>query len=278
MTPFQRVQSAEYQHSRVTTESGFSLEMLPEAVIWKILIVIGLLYLVWSDKISIVFGEETGGTAAIETGKRVKASLFDFSLGSPKKEKASANRVQVTLPPGAPLNNVTFAIDPDFAQRNGLAEDDVDRRMLRCNNYIEQFAPVAVAEMRRSGIPASVILAQGLLESDAGKSKLALATNNHFGIKCFSTHCKKGHCKNFTDDSHKDFFVNYANAWGSFRAHTEMLRNQKRYAALFNLEHSDYQGWAYGLAKAGYATDKKYAEKIIAIIQTLELYRFDDRA
>jgi len=277
MTPSHRANSATYQNSRVSTENHFSLESLPESLLWKIVLLVGLLYLVWSDKISIVFGVADSDTPALETGKRVKASVLDFSLSGPSKEKRQAPTIQVTLPPNA-LNNVTFAIDPAFAKRNGVAQTDVERRMAHCKLYIDQFAPVAVAEMRRTGIPASIILAQGLLESDAGKSKLALATNNHFGIKCFSKRCKKGHCKNFTDDSHKDFFVNYVNAWGSFRAHSETLRNQKRYANLFDLNDNDYRGWAYGLAKSGYATDKKYAEKIIAIIEALKLYQYDARA
>ncbi|MEI6409835.1 MAG: glucosaminidase domain-containing protein [Bacteroidota bacterium] len=277
MTPSHRVNSATYQNSRVTTESRFKLEAIPESVLWKIVILAGLLYLVWSDKISIVFGVADNDKPALETGKRAKASLLDFSLSGPTKEKRQMPPVEVTLPPNE-LNNLTFAIDHAFAERNGISETDVARRMARCNMYVDQFAPVAVAEMRRTNIPASIILAQGLLESDAGKSKLALATNNHFGIKCFSKRCKKGHCKNFTDDSHKDFFVNYANAWGSFRAHSEMLRNQKRYADLFDLKENDYRGWAYGLVKSGYATDKKYAEKLIAIIEALKLYQYDARA
>lgn len=138
--------------------------------------------------------------------------------------------------------------------------------------YVKRFAKVAQGEMHKYGIPASIKLAQGLLESNAGKSPLATKNNNHFGIKCFSKKCKKGHCSNFSDDSHKDFFRVYNSSWESFRAHSEFLKG-KRYKHL--LGESDYRVWAKGLIKAGYATDQKYAEKLIGLIEGLELYRFD---
>jgi flagellum-specific peptidoglycan hydrolase FlgJ len=144
-----------------------------------------------------------------------------------------------------------------------------------CQTYIQRFAPVAQAEMRKYGIPASIILAQALLESNAGQSKLTQKTNNHFGMKCFSKNCRKGHCSNFTDDSHKDFFLSYGNAWASYRDHSNFLKNNKRYRKLFTNEATDYKSWARGLAKAGYATDKLYANKLIALIETLELDQYD---
>jgi flagellum-specific peptidoglycan hydrolase FlgJ len=138
--------------------------------------------------------------------------------------------------------------------------------------YIKRFAKVAQNEMHQFGIPASITLAQGLLESQAGKSPLATKNKNHFGIKCFSKNCQKGHCSNFTDDSHKDFFRIYATAWDSFRAHSQFLQN-KRYAHLIG--EQDYRIWAKGLARAGYATDKQYANKLIRLIESLELERYD---
>ena len=142
--------------------------------------------------------------------------------------------------------------------------------------YIERFAPVAVAEMNKYGIPASITLAQGLLESVAGTSKLATSTNNHFGIKCFAANCAPGHCRNYDDDHHKDFFRSYETAWESYRAHSEFLAHGRRYAALFELAPDDYKGWAKGLRKAGYATDKAYANKLISLIERYELDRFDE--
>lgn len=141
--------------------------------------------------------------------------------------------------------------------------------------YVRRFARVAQSEQEKFGIPASINLAQGLLESDAGNSPIARRNNNHFGIKCFSQNCQKGHCSNFTDDSHKDFFRAYDNAWESWRAHSLMLQQSSRYHPLFQLDHKDYRSWARGLAKAGYATDPDYAKKLVNLIEELELYAYD---
>lgn len=140
--------------------------------------------------------------------------------------------------------------------------------------YVARFAKVAQNEMEKYGIPASITLAQGLLESNAGESTLALKNNNHFGIKCFSRSCRKGHCSNHTDDSHKDFFRKYNSAWESYRAHSHLLRAD-RYKPLYKLPPDDYKRWAHGLKKAGYATDKYYAEKLINLIEELSLHQYD---
>lgn len=141
--------------------------------------------------------------------------------------------------------------------------------------YVNRFVEVAQKEMRKYGIPASITLAQGLIETNAGDSRLAKQNNNHFGMKCFSKKCGKGHCANFTDDSHKDFFRKYKSSWESYRAHSQLLMG-KRYRHLKKLGNENYQGWAKGLKKAGYATDKRYAEKLINIIDELKLYQFDN--
>lgn len=139
--------------------------------------------------------------------------------------------------------------------------------------YVERFRDIAVKEMKKFGIPASISLAQGLIESRAGTSKLAVQNNNHFGIKCFSRNCKKGHCTNFTDDSHKDFFRKFKKPWESWRAHSQLLASG-RYAKLKN-HGRDYRKWAYGLQAAGYASDSRYAEKLIGIIERYDLHKYD---
>jgi hypothetical protein len=139
--------------------------------------------------------------------------------------------------------------------------------------YVERFAEVAQAEMRKYGIPASIKLGQALLETNAGASPLARRNNNHFGIKCFSKNCRKGHCSNFSDDSHKDFFRKYDSAWESFRSHSQLMQGE-RYAHLFKLG-KNYRAWARGLQEAGYATDTRYAEKLIGVIEALGLQRYD---
>ncbi len=143
-----------------------------------------------------------------------------------------------------------------------------------CKRYIERFKEVAQTEQEKYGIPASIKMAQALIESRAGSSRLATSNNNHFGMKCFSRSCKKGHCSNFTDDSHKDFFRKYQSAWESWRAHSEML-NGKRYKHLQKYG-TNYKKWSIGLKEAGYATDKKYDSKLIAMIQKYNLDKLDE--
>ncbi len=263
---------ATYNNGRVA--SADQADNQREQILWKLLLVTALTYLIWSDNISIIFGPVSfAETTEQSGGERVKAAIFDFSPGK-KKAAKKLTEVEVILPPNA-LNNVTFAIDPAFARRYGLETTEMEKRLAKCRDYVERYAPLAIVEMQQYGIPASVTLAQGLLESNAGESKLSRKTNNHFGVKCFSKRCKPGHCANFTDDSHKDFFVKYTNVKGSYRAHSQFLKKSSRYRDLFELESTDYRGWARGLTQAGYATDKQYGDKLIAIIQTLSLDRFD---
>lgn len=158
-------------------------------------------------------------------------------------------------------------------------KDTEDKKLAKIKKqkaYVNRYYRVAISEMDRFGIPASITLAQGLLESNAGESKLAIENNNHFGLKCFSRSCKKGHCSNYTDDSHKDFFKIFDNAWLSYREHSLLLKRGSRYQKLFKLKHTDYKGWAEGLRKAGYATDPKYGVKLIKLIEELDLHKYDE--
>lgn len=141
-------------------------------------------------------------------------------------------------------------------------------------NYIERFASVAIAEMEKYNIPASITLAQGLLESNAGRSTLSSRYNNHFGIKCHSRTCDRGHCVNYEDDHPHDRFVVFRNAWSSYRAHSMVLL-KPRYSRLFNLDIHDYKGWAREIKACGYATDPRYPEKLIRIIENYQLYKYD---
>ncbi len=154
--------------------------------------------------------------------------------------------------------------------------EEGEEELQRQKAYIHRFSDVAKVEMEKFGIPASIKLAQALLESQAGKSPLAVRHNNHFGIKCFSRNCRKGHCSNFQDDSHKDFFRIYGTAWESFRAHSLMLKQNERYQNLFRHSRADYRAWANGLAGAGYATDPDYAQKLIRLIERHGLDRYDE--
>lgn len=141
--------------------------------------------------------------------------------------------------------------------------------------YIEQWAPEAVEQQRSSGIPASITLAQALLESAAGASTLATEGNNHFGIKCGTGW--KGDTMLRDDDAEDECFRVYASAAESFADHSRFLQ-RPRYASLFSLDGADYAGWARGLSACGYATDPNYAARLIAIIERYALYTYDTEA
>ena len=141
--------------------------------------------------------------------------------------------------------------------------------------YLELFAGVAKREQRRTGVPASITLAQGILESGVGRDDLAVRLKNHFGLKCFSKTCAPDHCANKSDDHHKDYFLRFNSAWDSYEAHGDLLSKNDRYAKLFEYPPTDYRKWARGLQAAGYATDPKYGDKLIALIENLRLNRFD---
>lgn len=138
--------------------------------------------------------------------------------------------------------------------------------------YIERYSRIAVGEMYRSGVPASITLAQGMLESSNGQSELAVRANNHFGIKC---HEWKGPRMFYDDDRKGECFRKYSSPEESFRDHSDFLRYRDRYKFLFDLEPADYKGWAYGLKRAGYATDPAYPRKLIKLIEDYGLDRFD---
>jgi hypothetical protein len=138
--------------------------------------------------------------------------------------------------------------------------------------YIERFKAIAIQEMNLYGIPASITLAQGLYESGSGNSELAKNANNHFGIKCTSDWKGKSYYKD--DDNKNDCFRVYDRPEDSFRDHSNFLK-RKNYAHLFELDKNDYQGWAYGLKAAGYATNPKYPQLLIGIIQKYNLDQYD---
>lgn len=140
--------------------------------------------------------------------------------------------------------------------------------------YIQKYAELAVSEMIRSGIPASITLAQACLESGNGNSILSVKSNNHFGIKCNSSWWGK---RVYHDDDHKnECFRQYASVEESFLDHTDFLMNNIRYGELFTLNMLDYKGWAKGLKKAGYATDPQYASRLIKIIEDHLLFLYDE--
>ena len=149
------------------------------------------------------------------------------------------------------------------------------RRLAVYEEYINRYSDIAVQQMIDYRIPASITLAQGILESGAGKSDLARSSNNHFGIKCHRGW--QGEKVYAADDTPNDCFRKYAKVEDSYADHSLFLTSGARYRELFDLRITDYKGWARGLQKNGYATDRAYANKLIKLIEDYELYKFDNK-
>lgn len=141
------------------------------------------------------------------------------------------------------------------------------------NNYVLQYKDIAMGNMQKYSIPASIILAQGILESGAGRGDLALEANNHFGIKCHKDWL--GESVRHDDDSSQECFRKYTQASESYRDHALFLVGKNRYAALFTYEKDDYKAWAKGLRACGYATDPNYPDKLISYIERYNLHQYD---
>ncbi len=139
-------------------------------------------------------------------------------------------------------------------------------------DYIRTYRSIAVEEMQRTGVPASITLAQGIHETEAGRSELVLKSNNHFGIKCKSNWT--GEKVYHDDDAQGECFRSYTDPLSSYRDHSDFLRNGQRYALLFKLDPEDYKGWAHGLRKAGYATNPRYSHILIKLIEAYNLQQY----
>ncbi len=157
-----------------------------------------------------------------------------------------------------------FLCSSCFGQKHRLTREE----------YIEKYKNLAIKEMKRTGIPASITLAQAVLESDNGNSRLARKANNHFGIKCHNNW--KGKTIKHSDDKRKECFRKYNSVYESFKDHSDFLKEGDRYNFLFDLKPTDYEAWAKGLQKAGYATSNKYAKRLIKIIEDYKLYKYDN--
>ena len=161
---------------------------------------------------------------------------------------------------GATLGGLCFGLTPAQAQRMTRAQ------------YAQTYREAAIREMHRSGVPASITLAQGMLESDLGGSPLAQVAKNHFGIKC---HGWTGQTFHMDDDAANECFRSYNSVLESYADHSDFLKGRPRYAALFELKRTDYEGWAKGLKAAGYATNPQYPQLLIKLIEDEKLHQFD---
>ncbi len=201
------------------------------------------------------------GTLAIEV-KPTNFASNNTTERTPNKRtvKKVVNTTSTVQP-----SNISFDLSP--ASAHELSSSDV-------SEYVKRFSQIAVSEMDRNHIPASISMAQAIIESRAGTSVLSVRNNNHFGIKCFSRTCPKGHCSNYTDDHHKDFFRIYKSATDSWEDHSRYI-SQHQYKSLLKYG-KNYKGWARGLRDIGYATDHNYDAKLISIIERYKLYTLDD--
>ncbi|HET8809619.1 MAG TPA: glucosaminidase domain-containing protein [Flavobacteriaceae bacterium] len=202
-------------------------------------------------------------------------SSFLFSCGSKKKAADySAREQQEHREKAVEKEHIS---EKDYADDMAEAKPEPARPEKTFANkteaYIYRFAPIAKKEMELYGIPASITLAQGILESGSGSGKLTSKSNNHFGIKCNGWEGAKVY---HDDDRAQECFRKYKDPKYSFRDHSLFLSERRRYAFLFTLHKDDYKAWARGLKKAGYATDPRYPHKLIDLIERYDLDRFDD--
>lgn len=245
---------------------------------WLRFLILGLaLHLFFNKNISVEFNLHSAGSAGepmvIQPAGYPSASQ---AVAAPvaRKEGRRAAAVEEKLPPEANnFSNLTFILNPTYARRKNIDRRIVRQKLRNCEAYVEKYAHIARQEREKYGIPVSITLAQGLLESNAGDSRLARESNNHFGIKC-RRKCRGCTCRNYSDDDIYDMFRVFESSWESYREHSILL-SSGRYKHLKRLPVTDYKNWSHGLKKAGYATDKRYAEKLIRIIEELDLHRFD---
>ena len=202
-------------------------------------------------------------------GSKKKINGYNKRKGEVKSEVVEPPKPpKVRAPKKVAEEKVEKINETETSRENNapVFKDNVER-------YIYNFNAIAKEEMKLYGIPASITLAQGVLESNAGQGELTLKSNNHFGIKCNGWQGEKVY---HDDDALDECFRKYNNPKYSFRDHSLFLTDRRRYSKLFELNKDDYESWAYGLKSAGYATDPKYPAKLISIIERYELYKYDD--
>ncbi|PWL40442.1 N-acetylmuramidase [Flagellimonas aquimarina] len=210
-------------------------------------------------------------------GYVVVLALLVASCGAKKR---TASKQTKTVVKAKPTRNPNAGIPKDDSKETALYPLPanpgrfVKFPVVNTQEYIETFAEMAQYEMRAFGIPASITLAQGILESGSGKGELTRKTNNHFGIKCHTGW--DGEFDFHDDDAKGECFRKYNHPMYSFRDHSIFLSSRSRYSFLFNYRRDDYKKWAHGLRQAGYATDRKYPQKLIALIERYRLDQYDE--
>lgn len=207
-------------------------------------------------------------------------SMLLFSCGASKSKKKSSSKKHKTtktvnrkVPTKKPTAVVSKSKGHSSTPEVLTATSKVQVTTEIVNNYISSYRGIAQSNMRDYGIPSSIIIAQGILESGSGTGTLCINANNHFGIKCHKEW--DGPSVKHDDDSEQECFRKYNHPSESYRDHALFLTSRSRYASLFTLKKDDYKGWAQGLKNAGYATDPKYPDKLISLIERYRLDRYD---
>ncbi|MBW2962346.1 glucosaminidase domain-containing protein [Mesonia aestuariivivens] len=198
-------------------------------------------------------------------GSKKKVNGYNKRKGEVRREKVE--------PPKSSKENLPKKVTESKLEEINETETNKPTFKNNTERYIYNFAAIAKEEMKLYGIPASITLAQGVLESSAGQGELTVKSNNHFGIKCNGWQGDKVY---HDDDALDECFRKYNDPKYSFRDHSLFLTDRRRYASLFQLDKDDYKAWARGLKSAGYATDPKYPAKLISIIERYELHKYDD--
>lgn len=203
-----------------------------------------------------------------------------YSCGSTNKVRVTSGKIQTQKSPKDSNKNIeeketiiSSNKEEEKKSEELIATSNISTTSSTVHDYINQFKDVAKNNMKEYKIPASITLAQGILESGAGKGRLCLEANNHFGIKCHTGWT--GPSITHDDDALQECFRKYADPTDSYRDHSKFLTSRSRYNDLFTLDILDYKGWAQGLKNAGYATDPKYPSKLIGIIERYQLFLFD---
>ena len=231
-----------------------------------------------------------GSQISILSNMKTKVTLFFLALlvvscsssrpvvRTTSKTKVITNKKTVTQPKTVTKPTATNSSSVTKAITNSEVSLDATSNVKTYTEeiklYVENFKEIAQNNMKNYGIPASITLAQGILESGAGKGKLAQTANNHFGIKCHTGWT--GESVRHDDDAEQECFRKYQHPSESYRDHSLFLTSRPRYSNLFKLDKGDYESWAKGLKAAGYATDVKYPDKLIGLIERFELYSFDN--
>lgn len=256
--------------------ASFRFEVAPEEkkmepFLWKLLMLTALTYFIWSEKISIDIGPFSVRKTMVEQQFSQRKTDFMSLLGFHETRNTGV------LLDNQVIDNLTFALDPTYQERYEIPGDVVQPRMERCALFVKRFSPVAIAEMRCYGIPASILLAQALLASDAGENDQSVKANNFFQRPCKAGQCRSDHFPLTVDPEATGLMDVFPNLWGSFRAQSLYLKNTAPYAILVSAGNHDYRKWADYLNKAGYSTDAQYGEKLVALVYSLHLDRYDRR-